>query len=584
MSSSEDFKAQGNQLFTAKKFDEAIEAFSKAIELSPEPNHVLYSNRSACYASLKKFDNALQDAQDCVKINPSWAKGYNRVGAAQFGLGQLDDAKLSYSEALKLDPSNKMAQEGVNAIESAQELLSAGPDMGLGQLFSDPNMIAKLKLNPKTADMMKDPALVAKVEQMRSNPQAFAGDFMSDPRLMTVMGVLLGIDIGTGPGGDSGSTEPAPTPATPAAEPAQPKEQPKAETKPEPTPEVVMEEAPLEEDTNNDLKLKEEADSYKQEANGLYKKRNFDEAIALYNKAWETFKDITYLNNRSAAEFEKGDYEQAINTCKEAVETGRELRADYKVIAKSFARMGSSYLKLDDLHKAKDCFERSLTEHRTPDTLNKLRSTEKLIKTRDAELYVDPEKAEEARIQGRDYFQAGDWPNAVKAYTEMVKRAPEDARGYSNRAAALAKLMSFPEAIQDCDMAIKKDPNFLRAFIRKATAQLAIKDFTQALETLTEARTKAIELKDDKSIKEIDGLYNKAMSQRFTAIEGETELQTMERVSKDPEVVAILQDPVMNSILQQARENPAALQDHMKNPDVYKKINTLIAAGIIRTR
>ena len=58
----------------------------------------------------------------------------------------------------------------------------------------------------------------------------------------------------------------------------------------------------------------------------------------------------------------------------------------------------------------------------------------------------------------------------------------------------------------------------------------------------------------------------------------------MERVSRDPEVVKILQDPVMQGILGQAKENPAALQEHMRNPEVNKKINTLIAAGVIRTR
>jgi stress-induced-phosphoprotein 1 len=45
-----------------------------------------------------------------------------------------------------------------------------------------------------------------------------------------------------------------------------------------------------------------------------------------------------------------------------------------------------------------------------------------------------------------------------------------------------------------------------------------------------------------------------------------------------------MQDPIMQSILQQAQSNPAALQDHMKNPVVKQKIQKLINAGIIRTR
>ena len=328
---------------------------------------------------------------------------------------------------------------------------------------------------------------------------------------------------------------------------------------------------------------KTEADKAKAEGNTLYKQRKFDEAIAQYEKAWDLHKDITYLNNRAAAEYEKGDYQAAIATCEKAVDEGRDMRADYKLIAKSFARLGNTYLKMDDLPQAVKYFDKSLTEHRTPDVLNKLRATQREIKTREANAYVDPEKAEEARLEGKEYFTKGDWPNAVKSYTEMIKRAPEDARGYSNRAAALAKLLSFPDAIQDCNLAIEKDPKFVRAYIRKANCQLMMKEYSKAMETLTEARKVDLEI-GGKSIHEIDEMLNKITFQRFRAIEGETPEQTMERVSKDPEIVSILQDPVMNGILAQARDNPAALQDHMKTQMLQKKINMLIAAGVIRTR
>jgi stress-induced-phosphoprotein 1 len=76
------------------------------------------------------------------------------------------------------------------------------------------------------------------------------------------------------------------------------------------------------------------ADEEKNKGNAAYKARNFDEAIAHYEKAWETYKDITYLNNLSAACFEKGDYERSIAEATKAVEEGREIRADFKLIAK----------------------------------------------------------------------------------------------------------------------------------------------------------------------------------------------------------------------------------------------------------
>ncbi len=579
--SADELKAQGNAAFAAKDFEKAIDYFSKAIEAAPT-NHVLYSNRSASFASLKQFDKAFQDAQKTIEINPTWAKGYSRVAAAEFGLGKLDDAEKSYEKALELDSSNKQAQEGLKSVQNAKLASSAPPsDLGLGKIFNDPNLIENLKKNPKTAELMKDPSLVDKVIRMKTNPQAGAQEMMSDPRLMNILATLLGVDLNDdSPVGAQANT------ASASSSSSEPKKEELPKETPKPTPkedvkdkdgDVKVEDAP-----EDDSKAK--ADAAKAEGNKLYKSRKFDEAIAKYNEAFEIYSDVTYLNNRAAAEFEKGDYKQTIETCEEAIAKGREQRADYKIIAKSFARIGTTYLKQSDYQSAIQFFEKSLTEHRTPEVLSKLRSTQKLLKEQEAKAYVNPEKAEEARLEGKEYFTKGDWPNAVKAYSEMIKRAPEDARGYSNRAAALAKLMSFPEAVKDAEQAVKIDPTFIRAYIRKASAEIALKEFSKAIETLDLARSKDAEVTKGANAREIDQLYSKAYSQRFQPSANETPEQAYERASRDPEVAAILQDPVMNSILGQAKDNPAALQEHMKNPEVYKKVQVLIAAGIIRTR
>jgi stress-induced-phosphoprotein 1 len=59
-------------------------------------------------------------------------------------------------------------------------------------------------------------------------------------------------------------------------------------------------------------------------------------------------------------------------------------------------------------------------------------------------------KAEEAREEGNSHFKSGDFPAAVKSYSEAIKRSPEDPRAYANRAAAYIKLVSFPDAIKVC--------------------------------------------------------------------------------------------------------------------------------------
>ena len=88
-----------------QNFKRAEQHLSSAIDLDPE-NHVFFSNRAAAYMAMEKFDKALRDADECVRLQPTWAKGYSRRAAAKFHLGDLQAAKLAYSKAWDLEPTN----------------------------------------------------------------------------------------------------------------------------------------------------------------------------------------------------------------------------------------------------------------------------------------------------------------------------------------------------------------------------------------------------------------------------------------------------------------------------------------------
>jgi len=171
-------KARGNAALGAKDFDLAVTEYTAAIgkrrrrrrrspatysarRSPPAPatgfdasNHVFYSNRSAAYASLKKFGEALADAEQCIKLKPEFAKGYGRKGAALHGLGattgeveRYQDAITAYDEGLKIDPSNQMLISGARA---AQQEGQASQGAGIGGLFSAPDTMAKLMANDET--------------------------------------------------------------------------------------------------------------------------------------------------------------------------------------------------------------------------------------------------------------------------------------------------------------------------------------------------------------------------------------------------------------------------------------------------
>ncbi|KAJ5778669.1 hypothetical protein N7520_001915 [Penicillium odoratum] len=560
-------KAEGNKAFSAKDYPTAIEKFTQAIAIESE-NHILYSNRSAVYAAQAEYQKALEDAEKAISIKPDWSKGYARKGAAYKGLGDLLAAHDAYEEALKIEPENAQAKSGMSAVqrainaEATADGVEGDPSAGLGGMFNDPGLYQKLASNPKTAPLLADAEFMAKLKKIQQNPNS-VGEEIRDPRFLQVMSVLLGIDMNFGEGGPSGAQD-TPMPDAKPAPPPQPKK--------EPTPE------PEDEETIAKKKAHEAGDAEKKIGNDFYKQKQFDQAIEHYEKAWELHKDITYLNNLGAAKFEKGDYQGAIESCQTAVEEGRELRADFKTIAKAYTRIGSAYEKLGDLTQAIEFYHKSLTEHRTPEALAKMRAAEKTKLTNEKNAYIDPAEAEKARELGQQKFQEADWPAAVDAFTEMTKRAPTDPRGYSNRAAALIKLMAFPQAVQDCDEAIRLDPKFIRAYMRKGQALIAMKEFNRALDTFTEAA----EHDDGSNRREIEQNQQKCLDAQFSARAGETEEQTSARIQNDPEIMSILQDPVMQSILQQAKTDPAALQEHMQNAQVRMKIQKLMAAGVIR--
>lgn len=321
-----------------------------------------------------------------------------------------------------------------------------------------------------------------------------------------------------------------------------------------------------------DQSNKEAAAKEKSIGNELYKAKKFDEAIEHYNKAIQLdATDMTLLSNKAAVYFEMGDFDECIKQCNSAIDVGRDNRADFKLIAKALARMASAYQKKGNLDQARTFFQKSLSEHRTPATLSKLSEVEKIIKEQEMKAYIDPEKSLEEKAKGNDHFQNGDYPTAIKHYSEAIRRNPEDAKIYSNRAACYQKLAEFKMACDDADECIKRDPKFVKGYIRKGLALLAMKKSTEA----AEAFQAALEI-DENNTEAIEG-YRKAICS--------TDPEEMrKRAMTNPEVQEILKDPAMQLILQQGQADPKALREHLQNPEVAKKFQKLMEAGIIQLR
>jgi len=409
----------------------------------------------------------------------------------------------------------------------------------------------------------------------QQNPQIFTQMMQSDQRFMTCLQVAMGLDM---QGGAEGST-PAPAEKKAKPEPAKPKE---------PEKELTVEEKAL-------AKAKEEALVEKEKATTAYKAKDFETAIAGYTKALEIdATNIACLTNRAACHFEKKDYDTCITDCEEAIKVGRENQADFKVLARAYARIGNAYTKKAKEATGEDqetnyaagieAYNKSLTEHRTDDVWTKLKKLQAEKKKASEAAYIDPVKAAEEKEAGNVFFKEGAWVDAMRKYSEAIKRNPNDPETshiyYSNRGNCYIRMNEMNLALEDFEKCIILNPKYVKAYLNKAHIKFSQKEYQKVM-PIYQAVIDMEGVDEDSKKKAQEGLQRTMQAVQAMQSTGADEEQ-LRRAQADPEIQQILGDPAVQQVLRDFKDNPQYAQKALKDPYMSGKLNKLAAAGVIR--
>ena len=105
-------KEQGNVLFKAGSYTEALSAYSEALEVEPALGQLsskLYSNRATVLSKLGRHEEAVRDCDRALELDEEFFKVYLRRADCYMKLEKFEEAVRDYEKALSLDRGNRGA-------------------------------------------------------------------------------------------------------------------------------------------------------------------------------------------------------------------------------------------------------------------------------------------------------------------------------------------------------------------------------------------------------------------------------------------------------------------------------------------
>ncbi|CAG8593781.1 7627_t:CDS:2, partial [Acaulospora morrowiae] len=113
----ERLRLQGNQYYKSQKYEASLNSYLEALEI--DPNDLLVnSNCAQSLIKLGRLDDALVYAENCIRLNMKWSKGYYRKGCIlfeqkkyQLAISAFTAAKVYGADESDIDKKTEIARK-----------------------------------------------------------------------------------------------------------------------------------------------------------------------------------------------------------------------------------------------------------------------------------------------------------------------------------------------------------------------------------------------------------------------------------------------------------------------------------------
>eukprot|EP01056_Protomagalhaensia_sp_Gyna25_P002323 Protomagalhaensia_sp_Gyna_25__2322@NODE_227_length_4270_cov_139_711652_g177_i0_p2_GENE_NODE_227_length_4270_cov_139_711652_g177_i0NODE_227_length_4270_cov_139_711652_g177_i0_p2_ORF_typecomplete_len437_score82_53TPR_11/PF13414_6/0_00029TPR_11/PF13414_6/0_00023TPR_11/PF13414_6/0_086TPR_2/PF07719_17/0_00048TPR_2/PF07719_17/0_00044TPR_2/PF07719_17/0_13TPR_1/PF00515_28/0_012TPR_1/PF00515_28/1_8e05TPR_1/PF00515_28/0_13TPR_9/PF13371_6/2_8TPR_9/PF13371_6/1_7e07TPR_19/PF14559_6/0_00027TPR_19/PF14559_6/1_ len=160
----ERLKLLGNEKYSSRDFDEALECYSHAIDACPRRSKtlasILFCNMAAVHFSEGRWEECIQCCSDSIELDPNFVKAYIRRYRANMAFKKYTEAASDLSKALEIEPNLRSTFENeLVAIERlAKEQFEKDKAEMLGKLKDFGNWaLGKVGMSLDNFNVIQDP-------------------------------------------------------------------------------------------------------------------------------------------------------------------------------------------------------------------------------------------------------------------------------------------------------------------------------------------------------------------------------------------------------------------------------------------